>query len=149
MSDGITTGDIHVAVEQRLGRIGQRATAARRSLVAVLAATGAPLTIPEILERDDALAQSSAYRNLTALEEAGAVRKVVIGDDHTRYELAEDLTGHHHHMVCGDCGAVADFRLADTAEAALDTALAHAASAVDFEIDNHSLDIVGTCSACA
>ena len=38
------------------------------------------------------LAQSSAYRNLVVLEQAGAVNRIVTADDFARFELAQDLT---------------------------------------------------------
>jgi Fe2+ or Zn2+ uptake regulation protein len=140
--------DLDTIVSERLDLVDQRPTAARRSLVDILAETTAPLTLREILELDADLAQSSAYRNLAVLEEAGVVRRVVIGDDHTRYELAEDLTGHHHHLVCADCGAVTDFVLDDPAEQLLEAALDAAAAAAGFRAEHHRLDLVGTCRRC-
>jgi Fe2+ or Zn2+ uptake regulation protein len=140
--------DLDTIVAERLDLVDQRATAARRSLVSILAGTTAPLTLPEILDLDGDLAQSSAYRNLAVLEEAGVVRRVVIGDDHTRYELAEDLTGHHHHLVCADCGAVADFVLDEPAEQVLEAALHAAAADAGFRAEHHRLDLIGTCGRC-
>ena len=67
--------------------------------------------IPQILEVDRSLAQSSAYRNLAVLERAGVVHRIVTTDEFARYELAEDLTEHHHHLICRSCGSVADFTL--------------------------------------
>lgn len=58
-----------------------------------------PLSIPELLHATGDVAQSSAYRNLSVLERAGVVAKVVTNDEWARYELTEDLTGHHHHLV--------------------------------------------------
>ena len=93
----------------RLRRDGQRYTDNRRQLVQVLSESADPLTIPEILRRRDDLAQSSVYRNLSVLERAGVVQKIVTTDEWARYELAEDLTEHHHHLICSSCGAVRDF----------------------------------------
>ena len=64
--------------------------------------------MPEILAANEALPQSSAYRNVTALIEAGVVRRVTGVDDHGRFELSEDLAGHHHHLACARCGKVED-----------------------------------------
>ena len=49
------------------------------------------------------------------LEQAGVVHRVVATDEFTRYELAEDLTEHHHHLICSSCGAVADFTIGPAA----------------------------------
>lgn len=126
----------------------QRYTKGRRALVEVLRGVGQPVTIPQILDHGDGLAQSSVYRNLVVLEEAGAVTRIVTNDDFARYELAEHLTHHHHHLICSSCGDVTDFSLDDRAEAGLDKALHKIADAAGFTVEAHRLDLVGVCSAC-
>ena len=107
------------------------------------------MTIPQILETDRSLAQSSVYRNLSVFEEAGVVVRIVTSDDFARYELAEDLTEHHHHLICASCGDVSDFSLDATVEAGLDDALRAAADTARFDLDHHRLDLVGVCAGCA
>lgn len=141
---------IHDEVADLLRRADQRYTTGRRRLVDTLLAGGGPMTIAQILAHDDRLAQSSVYRNLVILEEVGAVIRIVTRDDYARYELAEQLTDHHHHhLICTSCGDVADFALADKAEASLESALRRAASKAGFAAEAHRLDIVGVCAACA
>jgi Fe2+ or Zn2+ uptake regulation protein len=95
------------------------------------------------------LPQSSAYRNLAVLEQAGTVHRVVTSADFARYELAEDLTEHHHHLICSSCGQVEDF----TAPPALERSLHRAVSAMEgetgFSALHHRLDLIGTCRSCA
>ena len=67
------TLDLHASGAQRLRQDGQRYTTQRRALVDLLVAVDQPLTIPQLLERQPGLAQSSAYRNLAVLERAGVV----------------------------------------------------------------------------
>jgi len=131
-----------------LRRADQRYTDGRRRLVAVLQSGDGPLTITQILDADRTLAQSSVYRNLTLLEDAGAVTRIVTRDDFARYELAEHLTEHHHHLICTECGDVADFALDDGAEHALDDALAEAARQAGFTVEGHRLDLLGRCAQC-
>ena len=88
------------------------------------------------------------YRNLGVLEAAGAVRRVAGGDEFARFELAEDLAGHHHHLICTDCGAVADFTVPPTVERGLETALRDVAAAAGFTPADHRLDLVGRCADC-
>src|SRR5207249_4679034 len=102
------TRDVDQVVALRLRRVGQRLTPRRRSLLQILTAAAHPLTIHEILDRGSGLAMSSAYRNLTVLEDAGVVDRVITQEDVGRYELAEELTEHHHHLVCSSCGLVRD-----------------------------------------
>lgn len=126
----------------------QRYTSGRKRVVSVLLSGGGPLTITQILEADPDLAQSSVYRNLTILEEVGAVTRIVTNDEFARYELAEHLTEHHHHLICTTCGDVIDFALDAETEAGLDQALHAAAHAAGFRPDAHRLDLLGTCKNC-
>jgi Fe2+ or Zn2+ uptake regulation protein len=139
---------VHATAAERLRADDQRYTASRRALVEALAAAERPSTIPELLGSRPGLAQSSAYRNLAVLEQVGVVRRIVTSDEHARFELAEDLTGHHHHLVCGSCGRVEDFTVSEQLERSLETALARVANGTGFDVDHHRLDLVGTCSDC-
>lgn len=134
-------------VAQRLRAADQRYTNGRRRIVAALR-DGGPMTIAEILDTDTSLAQSSVYRNLVILEEVGAVTRIVTRDDFARYELAEDLTEHHHHLICSSCGSVSDFSLQPRVETTLDRALATVAEHEGFTVEGHRLDLVGRCSSC-
>ena len=144
----IPAEELHTTAAQRLRSAGLRYTSSRRAVVEVLAATDRPLTIPEILEVDASLAQSSAYRNLTELIGAGVVHRIISGDEYSHFELAEDLTSHHHHLVCTSCGRVADVTLSDEIEASLDRALARVAADEGFHAEHHRLDVIGRCSSC-
>ncbi len=132
-----------------LGDADQRYTSSRRRLISALQAGDGPLTITQIVAADSSLPQSTVYRNLTILEEAGVVTRIVTSDDFARYELAEELTGHHHHLICTACGDVVDFSLDASVEATLDKALDRAAAAAGFTADSHRLDLLGTCKQCA
>lgn len=140
--------ELHDIAAARLRTTGQRYTERRRALVEVLDRADGPLTIPQILELDPDLAQSSAYRNLAVLEQADVVHRIVTNDDFARYELAEDLTEHHHHLICRTCGSVADFTLDPDVEGDLDRVLIQVAATQAFTPDHHRLDLVGTCADC-
>ena len=140
--------DLDAEVAELLRRGDQRYTTGRRRLVAALQSGDGPLTITQILDVDDSLAQSSVYRNLTILEDVGAVTRIVTRDDFARYELAEHLTEHHHHLICSACGDVADFSLDGPTENELDRALHEAAERVGFAVEAHRLDLLGVCSGC-
>ncbi len=140
--------DVDEQVAALLRAVDQRYTRGRRRLVAALQAGSGPLTINQIAAADADLPQSSIYRNLTQLEEAGAVTRVVTNDDFARYELTEELTEHHHHLICTHCSAVVDFALDNRTERTLDRALDRAAASFGFTPTNHRLDLLGTCTDC-
>ena len=143
-----TDPETHDQVGLRLSRYDQRYTKLRRALVETLAEAGRPLTIPEILRTNPGLTQSSAYRNITVLIDAGAARRVTGADDHGRFELAEDLSGHHHHLVCGTCGKVSDITPSPRLERALAEAGRAAADQDDFAVTDHRFDLLGVCADC-
>jgi Fe2+ or Zn2+ uptake regulation protein len=136
-----------VAIMLRAGE--HRYTTGRRQVVAALHAAANPVTIPQILEVETSLAQSSVYRNLAILEEVGVVARIITHDDHARYELAEKLTDdHHHHLICTTCGTVSDFELPPAVEKTLDSAFNASAAAANFQIEGHRLDLIGSCANC-
>ena len=139
---------VHDEIARRLAGDDQRYTPLRRALVDTLAGSGRPLTIPEILAATPNLPQSSAYRNVTTLMDAGVVRRVAGTDDHGRFELAEGFSGHHHHLVCATCGKVDDIRASPRLERALAEATRAAADEQGYDVIEHRFDLVGVCPAC-
>jgi Fur family ferric uptake transcriptional regulator len=142
------TLDIERTILQRLDARELRFTSGRRAIVEGLRKADGPVTLPELLELVPELAQSSAYRNLALMEEAGVVRRLVHGNDHARYELAEALTEHHHHLVCESCGVVRDVQFDAKLERALDKTFHEVASAEGFVVERHVLDVYGRCADC-
>jgi len=148
MSAQDSGGDLHGVVERRLRRIDQRYTTGRRAIISLLVGAGHPVSIGDIADRLPGLPRSSAYRHLTDLESAGLVRRVAANDEFARFELAEDLTGHHHHLVCVGCGKVTDITLPPGVEDDITQATGRLADAEGFEPRGHRLDVLGLCSSC-
>jgi Fe2+ or Zn2+ uptake regulation protein len=141
--------DVHDTIDARLRAVGQRYTASRRALVSVLVDAAQPLAIPDIVTARRDLPQSSVYRNLAELEKAGVVRRIVTTGEFACYELTEDLTEHHHHLICSVCGSVSDCTVAPKLERDLAAALARAAHDRDFRIQAHRLDLVWVRAGCS
>jgi Fur family ferric uptake transcriptional regulator len=140
--------DLHAAVELRLQAIGQRYTTKRRALVDALVKASNPVAVP-VLARRRSLPQSSLYRNLAVLEQAGAVHRVMTHEEFGRYELAEDLTQHHHHLVCRRCGVVEDVTVAPSFERQVQRSLVDVEDQTGFSAVSHRLDLIGTCRNCS
>jgi len=152
----VENSDVHVEVSRRFVQHNQRYSSKRRAIVSMLETSDRPLTILEILQRSKSfkgtkneIAQSSLYRNLVVLEEVGAVQRVVSTDDNGRYELNEEILGHHHHMLCSICGDVRDVTVPPQLEEELDNALTQLAKRSGFKLDQHRLDLIGRCKNCA
>ena len=140
--------DLHELVEERLRRVDQRYTAGRRAIIDLLVSAGHPVSIAEIAENLPKLPRSSAYRTLVDLEAAGLVRRIAAHDDFSRFELSEDLTEHHHHLLCIDCGKVIDFAFTTNLERAITDAIDNLVEAQGFQPHSHRLDVLGKCSDC-
>lgn len=143
------TEALHDTATARLRKTGQRYTDQRRRLVDLLATAGSPLSIPQVLRGRRGLKQSSVYRNLAVLEQAGVVRRVLTDEEYGLYELTEDLTGHHHHLLCSSCGRVEDVTISPGLEKTLDRNLDRLAKRAGFANVDHRLDLIGTCAQCA
>jgi Fur family ferric uptake transcriptional regulator len=141
--------NIHQMAATKLAAVDQRYTTNRRSVVSALLELPGPATISELLEVGHGLAQSSTYRNLVVLEEVGVVHRIVTSDDHARFELTEEITGHHHHhLICEGCGDITDVLLGAEVERLLERALSEAADEHGFRGLHHRADLVGRCRAC-
>ena len=139
--------DLHIAVAERLAVVGQRYTDKRRVIMDALGSAGKPLSTPELVAAG--LPQSSVYRNLAVLESAGVVRRVITEDEFARFELTEDLSRHHHHLICSRCGRVEDVTVPDDLEAVMDTMLDRLGRRSGFAQVSHRLDLIGICQDCS
>jgi Fe2+ or Zn2+ uptake regulation protein len=148
MSSADFEGPLHQVAEARLRLIEQRYTAGRRAIVELLRAAGHPVSIGDIADRLPDLPRSSAYRHLTDLQAAGLVRRVAASDEFARFELAEDLTEHHHHLLCVRCGKVTDVTPSPEFELHVSVTVDELAAAEGFEPQGHRLDVLGVCAAC-
>ena len=142
-------GDIHDTAARKLATINQRYSSRRRRLVEALDRADHPLIATDIVAVDNDLPQSSVYRNLAVLEAAGVVVKVLTNGDRAAFELAEELKGHHHHLVCVQCGLVLDIDVPNEVEEMLDSGVADLVSQAGFILVGHRLDLMGRCGNCA
>ena len=141
--------DLHATIETRLRAVGQRYTPNRRALVDMLRRAGKPVSMTDVVSGRSAPPQSSAYRNLAVLEHAGVVRRVITEGEFARFELTEELTEHHHHLICSRCGRVEDVTVPSDLEGTLDRTLDRLAKRAGFADVDHRLDLIGTCADCA
>ena len=140
--------ELHAQIGSRLAQQGHRYTRGRQDLVETLVLAGQPMTLPDIVEADPKLAQSSAYRNLDILVRCGAIRRINAGGDHTYFELAEPLLGHHHHLICLSCGNIEDVHFDSEVELLVDKSLSEISARTGFTPVTHSLDLHGHCADC-
>ena len=142
------SSELHSTVAGRLRDVGQRYTTQREALVVALERAGKPLSTAEIVAARTG-PQSSVYRNLAVLEHAGVVHRVITEGEFARYELTEELTEHHHHLICTRCGKVEDVTIPPDLETTMDRTVDRLAKRSGFAKVRHRLDLIGTCRTCA
>jgi len=136
-------------VEQRLRRDDVRYTRGRRAVVQALATAAGPRSAAELhQDMGSDVPLSSLYRTLTVLEEANIISPHFGARGLTRYELAEWITGHHHHYVCIECGAVEDIDVSEEIEHKVDALVEEISGMASFNPTSHVLEIEGRCRRC-
>jgi Fe2+ or Zn2+ uptake regulation protein len=143
----VTTVDQRVS--EKLADSGVRYTRARRSVVAALGRAEGPRSAAELASSlEPEVPVSSLYRSLGVLEEAGVIAPHHGTRGVTRYELAEWLAGHHHHLVCVACGTIEDVTVPKGEEVAIRRLVEILAQGAGFTPLDHVLEIEGRCSQC-
>ena len=84
---------------------------------------------------------STVYRTLDLLKELGLVNEIDLDDGRVRYHLSEK--GHHHHLVCSNCG-----KIIDLPESALLKLTETLARDYQFKADLKHLAVFGLCANC-
>ena len=84
---------------------------------------------------------STVYRTLELLERLGLVTKTDLGEGRVRYHPAEK--GHHHHLICRECGAIIDLD-----ESLLTSLKSTLLREYKFSADLRHLAILGRCVNC-
>jgi len=96
-----------------------------------------------LVQKDDpSIGQTTVYRTLKLLTEAGLAREVRFGDGLTHYEHNYKHQ-HHDHMICSECGRIIEFFSAEL-EAIQDAM----AAKHRFQVTQHLLRIIGVCAEC-
>jgi Fur family ferric uptake transcriptional regulator len=131
---------------EHLQRSGLKRTSQRDLILDVFLRTEEHLSSEDLYrlvqKEDNSIGQTTVYRTLKLLTEAGLAREVRFGDGRTHYEHNYKHQ-HHDHMICTQCGKIIEFYSAEL-EAIQDAM----AAKYRFEPTQHSLRILGTCADC-
>jgi Fur family transcriptional regulator, ferric uptake regulator len=140
-----------------LARGGLRLTGPRRAVLDVLASSRQPLTVAEIHQHlgGSRAHVVSVYRTvhllvrLRLVRPTDSVRPTDAARGSRRYELAEQFTGHHHHLICQGCGRIEDLEGCVVAETALTQLTRFARRTRRFVVTEHEVRLFGLCHRCA
>jgi Fur family transcriptional regulator, ferric uptake regulator len=127
---------------------GYRRGGARRAILELLDEQLCALSAAEIQEalarRNRDVSRSSVYRVMEELEEIGLLQRVEVGQGTVRYEAVRGGPGHHHHLVCDQCG-----RLQPFTDDGLERAIRRLSDRVPLRVSEHEIVIRGACDTCA
>ena len=93
-------------------------------------------------ERGAGVGLTTVYRTLQALADSGEVDVLRCVDGEAVYRRCS--TGHHHHLVCRNCG-----RAVEVEGPAVERWADRVAAEHGFVDVSHTLEIFGTCASCA
>ncbi len=126
---------------------GLRSTAQRRLIIDTFFEGASHRTIEDLLTavraRDRGIGYATVYRTLKLLAECGVASERRFGDGLSRYELADDASTHHDHLICIVCGKIVEFE-----EPRIEELQDEIAERYGFEISSHKHEMYGTCPEC-
>jgi Fur family ferric uptake transcriptional regulator len=132
--------DIEIIIE-RLEMRGYRVTASRRRVVDAIMSQPSHFTVDDVLRDSRKVGRATVFRTMKLLTDLNVVCRVLMDDGTLHYRVS--ARGHHHHLVCRDCGRVEDFATCDV------TSLVNElAKNTQYEIEGHWLEIYGRCQSC-
>jgi len=128
-----------------LSKQGYRLTPQRMMILSAIENSNSHISAEEIYAQVVAkypnINISTVYRTMELLKGLGLVTETDMGEGRVRYHPAEK--GHHHHLVCQECGAIID--LDESLLAPLKSALLQE---YKFSADLRHLAIFGRCINC-
>jgi Fur family ferric uptake transcriptional regulator len=129
----------------RLGEQGYRLTPQRMMVLTAIENSDNHISAEEIyaqvVKKYPHLNISTVYRTLELLHRLGLVTQTDLGGGRVRYHPADK--GHHHHLVCQECGKVIDLD-----ESVLDHLKMVLRRDYKFEPDIRHLAFFGLCDDC-
>ncbi len=123
----------------------QRVTRQRLAIRALLEAgdgfRSAQQLHEELRAGGDQVGLATVYRSLQAMAEAGEVDSIRNDDGEMVYRQCSD--GHHHHLVCRNCGRTVEISAKLVEAWASEVAAEHG-----FRDAGHEIELFGLCSGC-
>ena len=128
-----------------LGRAGYRVTEPRRAVAQLIADRTGHFTAADLVS--DArggrlgIGRATIFRTLEVLSELGVVERLDLPSGVHAYVGCAPT--HHHHVVCSSCG-----RTAEIPDAGLRTVVREVSRRTGFRVDEHRLELFGSCPSC-
>jgi Fur family ferric uptake transcriptional regulator len=126
-------------------QMGLKVTTQRMAILTALSAGRAHVTAQEVFEivngKHPEIGFATVYRFLRKMAEQKLVTELRMGGLPARYELTPRR--HHDHLTCVQCGLIVEFESAKIESLQEQVATAH-----NFRLTHHVLELYGLCPAC-
>jgi len=122
--------------------VQSRSTAQKAAIVAALGDSKEALSAQELHERLDKVGLATVYRNLGRLAEDGEIDAIRRPNGETAYRACGH--GHHHHLICRECGKVVEVHDCTLGEWSRKIGAEYGFSGIE-----HQAELLGTCESCA
>ena len=103
------------------------------------------ISIDELLlrvrKRNERVGYATVYRTLKLLTDSGLAAPRHFGDGQTRFEVADDASHHHDHLICAKCDLILEFENAEIEK--LQDAIAQQLGG--FQVVRHKLELYCLC----
>lgn len=138
---------IDKSIHDRLEQADYKLTQQRKAVLKVMQENrGQHLSAEEVLlaarEKAPNIGIATVYRALERLAALGVLYKTIFDEGRYRYELSDEQTHQHHHIICLLCGRIFEV------EESLLNGLEQQLEGEGFEIINHQLKVYAYCSEC-
>ena len=120
---------------------GHRSTSPRKAVINAIAGQNKHFTAEELREQLPSVGRATIYRSLRLLVESGVLCRVLLEDGDLHYQLSH--RGHHHHLLCVECGSSQDLLGCDIEDLLQTVSAAH-----QFQLSGHWLEVYGKCNQC-
>ncbi len=101
----------------------------------------AGMVFEAVAEKYPNISRATVFRLLAEAADEGRIQRLKLNGSNDRYDIT---TCHHHHVVCRECGAVADVDIKFDDSSLLDGAVGHE----NFVLLEGHVEFVGVCSKC-
>jgi Fur family ferric uptake transcriptional regulator len=148
ISQSYDENDNRDPIQDTVWMSGLKATKPRMAVVKALSDEDYPISITDLHKKIPEVSETSLYRTLEGLVEAGSVNRINTGASHSSYEISFGRK-HHHHVICTKCGDMEDIESGKECPARKVEYMALANSDKFTSIKRHSLEFFGLCKKCA
>lgn len=139
-----TTQKLQTKIERYLKKNSRSLTRQRRLIIDEILRSGAhfdtELLADKIRAGNPSVGRATVYRTVKLLNEEGLIKKRMLGETHSHYEIVER---DHGHFICTSCG-----KIIEIGSPTLDNFLNTASKRHGFTIQRHSLELFGICGEC-